>query len=68
MHRDKYAVCPKCERFMLLEPNAPPLVYCEHMLPTLPWWNNQKYEPSDKLCAEKIQCKVVTIGDADENS
>ena len=61
MHRDRYAVCPKCEKFRLLDTNAGPEVYCSHVLPFTPWWNTEHRVASDTVPTEKIQCKVVIL-------
>ena len=69
MHRTHFAVCPKCEKFVLLSPTEGPTVYCAHYAEPIIMVSSNPNVSGEIIRVEKILCKVLPIGDqTDEDS
>ena len=63
MHRNRFAICPKCEKFTLLDPDAGPTVYCGHFLENHIIESLNPNVSGEITHVERITCKVITIGE-----
>ena len=59
----RLAVCPKCEKFLEVDPDCGPVVYCEHFLGSTDVFSLNSNIPSEIVHIEKVTCKVITLGD-----